>query len=257
MKQLFIFLLIAGCVSAIVNSPPLVSPQRSDPQLVEAPETNAAEVVDAKEEIEAPAPNDEVLIFAEVTEVLDGNTVNLLDDLGQSRTVDLFGIDAPKRPPFGRDATNVLKHYTLGKRVLLQARGTDKYGQDLGVLSSTDGESISLKLLSLGMASHNVEHSQSESYAEIEEIAKRAGVGIWARARPMATLDDRSGTRVEVAESISKPTRSQTDVIVYVTQYGHKYHRSGCKHLAKSKQAIPLSRAKRIYGPCENCRPPY
>ena len=256
MKQLFIFLLIAGCVSAIVKAPPLVSPQRSNPQLVEAPETNAAEVVEAQKEIESPAHEEEVLIFAEVTEVLDGNTVKLLDDLGQSRTVDLFGIDAPKRPPFGRDATNVLKHYTIGKRVLLEGRGTGEYGQDLGVISSTDGESISLKLLAIGMASHNVEHSQSAAYAEIEEIAKKSGVGIWARARPMAALDGRSGTRVEAAGSISKPTKRQTDVIVYVTQYGHRYHRSGCKHLAQSKQAVSLSNARIAHAPCLDCEPP-
>lgn len=44
---------------------------------------------------------------------------------------------------------------------------------------------------------------------------------------------------------------------VYVTKTGKKYHRSGCRHLAKSCIPISLSGAKaKGYTPCKVCNPP-
>ena len=53
----------------------------------------------------------------------------------------------------------------------------------------------------------------------------------------------------------SPPGPSSTTV--YVTNTGTKYHRDGCKYLAKSKIAISLADAKaQGYGPCSVCKPP-
>jgi hypothetical protein len=44
---------------------------------------------------------------------------------------------------------------------------------------------------------------------------------------------------------------------VYVTNTGEKYHTSGCRYLAKSKNAIDLSDAiNQGYGACKICKPP-
>jgi hypothetical protein len=44
---------------------------------------------------------------------------------------------------------------------------------------------------------------------------------------------------------------------VYVTDTGEKYHRDGCRYLAKSKNAIELSDAiNQGYGACKICKPP-
>ncbi len=51
--------------------------------------------------------------------------------------------------------------------------------------------------------------------------------------------------------------RPGEDVIVYVTETGTKYHRSGCQYLSQSKIAITLNEAKRKgYEPCSKCNPP-
>lgn len=48
-----------------------------------------------------------------------------------------------------------------------------------------------------------------------------------------------------------------TEVTVYVTKTGTKYHRSGCQYLSKSRIAMDLSEAKASgYGPCSRCSPP-
>ena len=43
---------------------------------------------------------------------------------------------------------------------------------------------------------------------------------------------------------------------VFVTNTGKKYHREGCRYLAKSSIPTTLGEAVRKYGPCSVCRPP-
>ena len=49
---------------------------------------------------------------------------------------------------------------------------------------------------------------------------------------------------------------SSTSQIVYITDYGNKYHASGCKYLKKSSIAISKSEAiQRGYSACSECNP--
>jgi len=50
------------------------------------------------------------------------------------------------------------------------------------------------------------------------------------------------------------PTEETKDTTVYITATGSKYHKDGCRHLAKSKIPISLSEAKsKGYEPCGTC----
>jgi hypothetical protein len=50
--------------------------------------------------------------------------------------------------------------------------------------------------------------------------------------------------------------KDQKEETVYITNTGEKYHREGCRHLAKSKIAIKKSDAiARGYEACKVCRP--
>ena len=54
-----------------------------------------------------------------------------------------------------------------------------------------------------------------------------------------------------------KRTKAKKSYTVYITRTGHKYHRSGCRYLRRSKFAISLSNAiKEGYTPCSVCCPP-
>jgi hypothetical protein len=46
------------------------------------------------------------------------------------------------------------------------------------------------------------------------------------------------------------------EVTVYVTRTGAKYHRAGCRYLARSSIPMPLKEAAAKYGPCSVCKPP-
>lgn len=69
------------------------------------------------------------------------------------------------------------------------------------------------------------------------------------------TVGCSSDASVPVA-SAAATTTDRREVTVYVTRTGQKYHRDGCRHLARSKYPMPLSEAKRAYDPCKVCSPP-
>ncbi len=55
---------------------------------------------------------------------------------------------------------------------------------------------------------------------------------------------------------VEQPKADPKQSIVYITNTGAKYHRSGCRHLSKSKISINLKDAQaRGYTPCKVCSP--
>lgn len=53
------------------------------------------------------------------------------------------------------------------------------------------------------------------------------------------------------------PAKDESDITVYITRTGSKYHRGSCSYLRKSKIPISLKKVKAMgYGPCSRCRPP-
>lgn len=61
----------------------------------------------------------------------------------------------------------------------------------------------------------------------------------------------------QIVISNNTPTPTPTGIVVYVTDYGKKYHREYCQYLYSSKYEISLESAeKRGYSPCSVCNPP-
>lgn len=190
--------------------------------------------------------------------VLDGDTVKVEDENGESYSVRLHGVDAPESSQaFGLDSTNLLKRYTIGKTIFLHVTDTDRYRRKVGLLYSRDGELINLKLLEKGMAWHYLKYDKTPSFMKAEATARQKRLGIWSEAKRVAPWDYRNGVRVATASPVNATSTRTTDQTVYITVTGTKYHQSGCRHLKKSKHAIPLSRAKSAYEPCKVCNPPF
>lgn len=62
-----------------------------------------------------------------------------------------------------------------------------------------------------------------------------------------------SNAKKVTVKSASSPSNSS---VVYITDTGKKYHRSGCSSLRKSKHSISLSNARaQGYTPCARCKP--
>ena len=50
--------------------------------------------------------------------------------------------------------------------------------------------------------------------------------------------------------------KKNTSPLIYVTNYGIKYHMSDCRYLAKSRYPVYLNELPEMYGACKVCRPP-
>jgi hypothetical protein len=64
-------------------------------------------------------------------------------------------------------------------------------------------------------------------------------------------------TTAPTAKPAPEPQLDESQITVYVTDTGERYHRGDCQYLRYSKHAVSLKEAKRQgYTPCKVCRPP-
>lgn len=196
----------------------------------------------------------EVLI-GKVTRVLDGDTVHLDTEDGETTTIRLEGVDAPEKDQrFGPQATRWLIHQLSGNRVQAEISDTDRYGRSLGHLY-VDDRWINQELVEAGFAWHYVQYSKDVRLAEAQNNARSEPRGLWVDARKVAPWDWRNGQRVETAIPANVPSTRTTERTVFITDTGTKYHRRTCRHLHDSHYEIPLSRAMSAYEACKTCNP--
>lgn len=204
------------------------------------------------------------VFLGKVVAILDGDTIHIRTVDEDTRTIRLDGIDAPEKgQPFGNKAQDRLGELVFQKDVRVEYKELDRYGRYLGVVYA-ENRNINLRLVRDGLAWHYRKYSKDEVLATAELVAKEEAIGIWSDKSPIAPWDWRGGARDAVAatgdakdEADPKPdTPTADDPIVYITDSGAKYHRSGCRHLKNSSISIPLSRAKSAYDPCGTCKPP-
>jgi hypothetical protein len=115
----------------------------------------------------------------------------------------------------------------------------DKYGRALAYLYLEPGGLFANReIVARGYAFAYVKYpfAHMENFRAAERQAREQRLGLWgpdpARSKPSA------------------------DEVVYVTKTGTKYHRAGCRALAKSATAIRLADVSRRYTACAVCDPP-
>lgn len=202
-------------------------------------------------------------------DVLLGTVVSIADgDTLQIRTIDkikkvrLKGIDAPESgQPFGTRSKERLGEHVFQKDVRVEVSELDRYGRYLGQIY-VDGRWVNWAMVRSGMAWHYREHSQDPALAEAESLARDESLGVWSVSDGVAPWDWRRGLRAGDKAASSSPAASvptsehaEEERTVYVTASGSKYHRAGCRYLAKSSRAISYSQAKDRYDPCSQCKP--
>jgi endonuclease YncB( thermonuclease family) len=62
--------------------------------------------------------------------------------------------------------------------------GIDVFERTIAVVFLDDGKELNLALLKAGLAWHLKRQSDSQDYADAEEEARRAGIGLWADKEP-------------------------------------------------------------------------
>lgn len=124
-----------------------------------------------------------------VVVVIDGDTVLFRPDTYHPASraflrVRLVGIDAPETDqPHGEAATLALREMVLQQRVSLDVVGVDRYGRKLGELV-VGKRSVNAELVRLGHA-WAWSREAGDPLRQIEETARRSGVGLWAEPDPV------------------------------------------------------------------------
>lgn len=105
-----------------------------------------------------------------------------------------------------------------------------------------------------------VSSAATTSVAELEpELETAPAASSTPAEEPAAEETEPAAVAAEDPEPVIADTPEDdgdSEIIVYVTNTGKKYHRASCSSLKKSKIEITLENAKRNYEPCEKCNPP-
>jgi endonuclease YncB( thermonuclease family) len=122
---------------------------------------------------------------AEVTGVVDGDTITVRDSTGRQTSVRLVGIDAPElAQEMGAEARAYLANLLASKKVFVEGAKRDVYGRLVAkvLLKNID---ISLEMVKAGFAWHfkKYEKEQSEAdrkiYSDAEIAARNSKKGLW------------------------------------------------------------------------------
>ena len=195
-----------------------------------------------------------------VTRVIDGDTI-VVDPVGAVR---LIGVDTPEagdpREPvqyFGREATAFARRLAEGRPVRLEFEGVrkDKYDRTLAYVYLPDGTSLNAELIRQGYAHAYTQFpfSRLEEFLALQREAIEHGRGFWGVSAGRSSQSSASVVPVEATAAKQDNTATET---VYATRTGSKYHRAGCRHLARSQIPLPLKDAVLRYGACSVCNPP-
>ena len=115
---------------------------------------------------------------ARVVKVWDGDTFSLLMN-GKVVSVRLVNVDAPeKNQLWGVEAQRNCEQLLLGKQVLFEGAGKDKYKRVLGNII-VDGEKLDSITVRNGWAWHYELFSKNHELAKLQQMAIAEKAGLW------------------------------------------------------------------------------
>ena len=124
-------------------------------------------------------------IKGKVIRVLDGDTIEVLQEQQPVR-VRLLNIDAPeKKQPFGRWSTNQLKAILAGQSVTVSYTQTDRYGRILGRVITANGTEANRQQVLKGAAWVYDRYNTDNSLPALQREAQTQKRGLWADNQPV------------------------------------------------------------------------
>lgn len=158
-----------------------------------APIPRSAEAAASALSVQAPARAN--VITGYVVSIADGDTITVLDAGRQQHKIRLAGIDAPeKKQAFGERSKQNLAAIVFNKTVSVEWDKQDKYGRTVGKVI-VNGVDANLAQIEAGFAWWYEKYRREQSpedqrvYAEAEQQAKVARLGLWRDPAPMAPWD--------------------------------------------------------------------
>lgn len=133
--------------------------------------------------------------------VIDGDTVDILDDSQKKWRIRLAGIDAPERKqPFGNASRQHLADGIFQQSVTVGWTKLDRYGRIIGTIM-LGGADVNLAQISAGMAwvyrkyLNELPIGTRDAYLSAESDAQSARRGLWREPSPVPPWDWRKPRR--------------------------------------------------------------
>lgn len=124
-------------------------------------------------------------IQGNVIRVLDGDTIDVLQNKTPVR-VRLVNIDAPeKRQAYGSWSTNQLKSLVAGKPVTVTYTQKDRYGRILGRVMTTNGIEANRWMVQAGAAWVYDQYNTDNALPPLQRDAQVHERGLWADSHPV------------------------------------------------------------------------
>lgn len=140
-------------------------------------------------------------LSGEVVGITDGDTITVLDAERKPHKIRLAGIDAPESSqPFGQRSKQSLSDLAYRQRAQVEWDKTDRYGRIIGKVLVGDLD-VCLEQIRRGLAWHYKKYEDEQpledrqSYANAEEGARKAKVGLWGDPAPIPPWDWRKVKR--------------------------------------------------------------
>ena len=139
-------------------------------------------------------------VVAQLSKVIDGDTVYVETEANNRLKIRLAFIDAPElNQPFGKDAKVFLKKFE-GKYVKIKAISRDRYSRSVAIIFYK-GDDINLLMIKNGYAwaykkyLKNAPVTTRDKYLHEESVAKESGLGLWRVDTNIAPWDWRKQIR--------------------------------------------------------------
>jgi micrococcal nuclease len=123
-------------------------------------------------------------ITGKVTNILDGNTLEIISTGNETYKISLLGVDSPElTQEYGEKAKKFLEKLAHQKEVVVQLQGKDRWGNHLGIVLLKGSIDLRIELLQEGLAWT----SEKNPLPELEEHRTKAqvkGKGLWKQNNP-------------------------------------------------------------------------
>ena len=124
-------------------------------------------------------------IQGKVIRVLDGDTIEVLQDKKPVR-IRLANIDAPeKKQDYGRWSTDMMKSLVAGKTVTVTYFQRDRYGRILGQVYAPDGMNVNQFMVRAGAAWVYEQYNTDPVLPVLQNEARQQKRGLWSDADPV------------------------------------------------------------------------
>ncbi|MDH5476109.1 MAG: thermonuclease family protein [Cyclobacteriaceae bacterium] len=137
-----------------------------------------------------------------MTKVIDGNTLEILTESNETFEVMFKDVDSPELGQlFGDEAKEFTKKLLLKKKVTVEMKGKDMWGNRLAGITLKNGNNAEVELLKAGYAWHNILKSTNNELPVIEQNSKEKRIGLWASDNPTAPWVYRRKQSMSIAKS--------------------------------------------------------